>query len=228
MNIKQNVDQLFSKYLAEQSLDSEIRDLLDLENEIPATSKQSDILFFGINPSYNGEKANKIAYPIEGAVNAYRRYFGPFADLVAEAGSEITWTYMDLFYYRQTKQIGLESLLKKNDGLRFLCDQLILTQQILEWAQPKVIAVCNARAADFFGVNSTGPEDNVWMGYDFKFDQKIGLHRISGLLDGRVNPDLKTTTLIGTPVCFTPTLTYMGQLSKKRLAWHLGFALKQG
>lgn len=226
MNIKQKVDELFSKYLAEQSLDSKFKEVLDRGSAVPLTQQDKTMLFVGINPSYNGGESHD--YDVQKAVIGYAPYFRAFQTLAEQTGFATDWTYMDLFYYRETVQNEINGLLASSIGLRFLCDQLILSQTILEWARPKMIVVCNARSADFFGVNITPDGSNIWMGYRFEFDEECGLHRIQGLHDGRVNPDLKTTALEGVPVCFTSTLKYMDRFSRERLAWQLKLALQQG
>jgi hypothetical protein len=229
MNIKLEVEALFDHYLGQDALHQPIRDVLLRRSEVPETLQGKRMLFFGINPSDNGLNPSKEGpYRLSDAVDHYPKYFLPFESLATKAGCKGDWTYMDLFYHRRTDQRDIDVLLRDTaHGIPFLANQLVLTQKVLEWARPKIIVVCNARAADFFGVNTTPDSSNIWMGYKFEFDPSYGLHRIQGLHDGRINPDLKTTSLEGVPVCFTSTLKYMDRFSKERLAWQLKRALTE-
>jgi hypothetical protein len=96
------------------------------------------------------------------------------------------------------------------------------------WAKPELIVVCNARAADFFGVNRTEQGTNVWMGYDIRFDETCGLHRIRGLHPERINKELTHTQLENVPVCFTSTLKYMDKFSKRPIGVAVTFCPKGG
>lgn len=228
MNIKPDIEALFDQYLERDSIDQPFKDLLLRRSEVPQTGQGKKLLFVGINPSDNGLKSNPTPYCILDAVRDYPKYFAVFQNIAKTAGFTIDdWTYMDLFYHRKTNQRDIDELLnKKPDGIDFLCDQLKITQKALEWAKPELIVVCNARAADFLGVNITKQGDNVWMGYKFEFDETCGLHRIRGLHPERINKELTHTQLENVPVCFTSTLKYMDRFSKDRLAWQLRFALK--
>lgn len=221
MKIKPQIDALFSKYLEK---DVPFNDLLSRGSAVPLTQRGKVILFVGINPSYGDGESHD--YEISEAVTDYPRYFGVFQQLAEQTGYGSDWSYMDLFYHRETVQNEINRLLATEMGLRFLCEQLVVTQTMLEWANPKLIVVCNARAADFFGINTT-ESSNVWMGYRFKFEEALGLYSICGLHEKRVNPELTATALKGVPVCFTSTLKYMDRFSRERLAWQLKNALEK-
>ncbi len=170
-------------------------------------------------------KAKRAPEGVHDAVKGYAPYFRVFHTLAEAAKCGDSWTYMDLFYHRETDRNEVNGLLSSEIGVNFLCDQLILSQGVLEYAKPKLIVVCNARAADFFGVNRTEQGNNTWMGYDFVFDESCGLHRIRGLHPERINKEMTHTQLENVAVCFTSTLKYMDKFSKDRLAWQLRFAL---
>jgi hypothetical protein len=226
MNIKPEVEILFSQYIERDAIDQSFKDFLLRGSEVPKTEKGKKILFVGINPSDDGKQSNPERYIISNAVRDYPRYFGVFQTLSEKIGiAAEDWTYIDLFFHRKTDQLDIDRVLVKKHGVDFLCDQLRLSQLVLEWARPELIVVCNARAADFFGVNTTDKGSNVWMGYEFKFDESCGLHRINGLHSERINKELTVTQLKNIPVCFTSTLKYMDRFSKDRLAWQLRFAL---
>lgn len=205
-------------------MDPPFRELLKRGTAVPITKSDKNILFVGINPSYQGGVSHE--YDVHDAVKGYPAYFRVFHTLAEQANCGESWTYMDLFYHRETNQNEVNGLLTSEIGVKFLCDQLILNQGVLEYAKPKLIVVCNARAADFFGVNRTEQGTNVWLGYDIRFDETCGLHRIFGLLPERINKELTDTLLENVPVCFTSTLKYMDKFSRDRLAWQLRLALK--
>jgi hypothetical protein len=222
MNIKPEFDALFAKYL---EIDTPFRPLLERGTAVAITEREKNILFVGINPSYKDGESHE--YEVHDAVKGYPPYFRVFHTLANDAKYGDSWTYMDLFYHRETNQNEVNELLNSDIGLKFLCEQLILSQGVLEYAKPKLIVVCNARASDFFGVNKSEQGTNVWMGYEFEFDETCGLHRISGLQPERINKELTHTRLENVPVCFTSTLKYMDKFSRNRLAWQLRLALNE-
>jgi hypothetical protein len=115
--------------------------------------------------------------------------------------------------------------LKDENGLQFICDQLKITQSIIENLRPEVIVVCNNGTRKFFGIDkerdAEGKTYNIWMGYEFEFDDKFGVDVITGLHPDSIKKGTKNTSLNGVPVIFASTLTYMDASSRNRLEWQL-------
>ena len=93
-----------------------------------------------------------------------------------------------------------------------------ISKQIIEEAKPKIIVVNNSLARRFLGFDKGEKNEQVyyeWIGFDFKFDDDIGTHRI-------INNEM----LNGTPVFFTSMLTGQRALdngSYERLIWHINY-----
>jgi hypothetical protein len=185
-----------------------------VHSKVDTTKK---ILFTGINPSYNDKPHDPEPYDVhEAAVKGYKRYYGKFQDIANHCGFNNDWTYLDLFYFRATNQRDLNLFLKDEIGLQFLCEQLLLTQEVLEEIKPKLILVFNKRSHDFWGKNATSLS-NIWMGYDFKpvqingFENNGDLKVINGLVDseGRISKNnITKTNLEGTLVYFLNFFQY--------------------
>ena len=186
-------------------------------------SENKDILVFGINPSLRKEdiQEGKAEEPLSFSysyVNSHK-YFSSIKKMMGEYDDRIN--YLDLFCYRHTEQVKIKDFLKEENGIKFLVDHLIITQDLTEALKPKLIIVKNAGARVFFGrekkQNSrTNKWTKVWMGYEFEdikgYEEKQAygyVKRITGILDDpeRVNQNIKTTNLEGTIVLFT---TYEG------------------
>lgn len=187
------------------------------------------VLFTGINPSDDGVQYDlKDSYEAEyfdvhKAVTGYKKYYKKFQDIADHCGIGKEWTYLDLFYFRETEQGNLNMLLKNDTSLQFLCKQLALTQEILEELNPNLIVVLNKRSHEFWGKNTideNGKLSMVWMGYEFedvqfdgfKNDKETGeLKKIKGLInsEGRVSKEkIAETKLKGTLVYFSSFFKY--------------------
>lgn len=175
------------------------------------------ILFIGLNPSYpKGSLPSDIDfYSLKEQKNEYKPYFGKLEKI-----GQSDWSHMDMLYVRETSQKAVIDILNQKVGLEFICKQLEVSKKILEAAKPKLLVVCNTQAATFLGKNKSNNKQ-VWMGYDFKFDEVIGTHRIT-------NED---SSLNNIPVFFTSMLSGQRALdngSFERLKWHIKFALNNG
>ena len=182
------------------------------------------VLFTGINPSYNGKSPAPAPYDVHKATKDYYKYYGKFQDIANYCGINNDWTYLDLFYFRATNQRTLDLFLKDEIGLQFLCEQLLLTQEVLEEIQPKLILVFNKRSHDFWGKNAT-EFSNIWMGYDFKpaqingFENNGDLKIINGLVEneGRISKNITKTNLNGTIVYFLNFFQYAKTEYKEKI-----------
>ena len=111
-------------------------------------------------------------------------------------------------FARKIRAFLQKQLLTTENGIRFIVDQLNLTQHIIEdIIQPKVIVVKNKESWAYWG-KSYEQFGWVWMGYKFEFIQNIEcgeLFKIIGLIDSydRIAPEIKETNLIGSVVLFT-------------------------
>lgn len=180
------------------------------------------LLFVGINPSYlEGDDSNNFSYNSQKAVSEYPRYFKKFTSLLDNTVYENLWTYLDIFHFRETNQEKVNHLIE-ND-IDFLIDQLKITHNIINQINPEIIVVCNSGASNFFGINKqislNNEETNVWLGYNFDFDNEFGIHIITGINKNSIIKDLDYSNLIGKPILFTSTLTYQDKFNKKRLSW---------
>lgn len=95
-----------------------------------------------------------------------------------------------------------------------------MSKEIIEEAKPQIIVVANTTARLFFGKDKNIEKDvNIWLNYDFEFDNLIGTHRIK--TEGN---------LFNTPVFFTSMLSgqrAMDNGSFERLQWHINFVLNK-
>lgn len=193
------------------------------------TEGQKKVLFVGINPSYiEGAKPHK-SYKIQDVVTEYPRHYRKFQIIADNCGFGIDWSYIDLFFFRETNQSTIDSILCEPNGVDFLVNQLQITFTQLEALKPDLIIVCNSGARKFFGVDKQPNNENavsdIWLGYDFVFDEKFGVDVITGLNEKAIHKGVKTN-LVGTPVLFSSTLTYMDSSTKKRLEWQIKTILK--
>lgn len=207
-------------------------------------SLQRDILFIGMNPSYNeahGKKAD-LSKLAEGEWPEFPgmsydtftipkdeesvRYFKDLKDLIEQSHlPDHSYEYMDLFAFRLTDQKEIKARMRQPGWTEFLCRQLTLADfYIREIVKPRMIVVMNAEALDFLGLNAdetSGTRSNVWMGYrkPKELDQVMGMYKITS-----VQPDLNGTQAELTlphPIFILPSsiLTYTATHTKVRLAW---------
>jgi hypothetical protein len=219
---KTTLDSIFDRYL---KLNTGFENLLNRGFAFPETERK-DVLFIGINPSYTKEaEPSRFEYNVEKAILEYPEYYNAFQLLADGIERKDGWTYTDLFYFRETTQKQIDWLVKQPFGAEFMWDQLVLTESIIEAVGPKIIVVCNAHARNYLGINVTHNGKNSWLGFEFEFDEVLGLHRIVGYNDQRKGDVGFDTPLRGTLVCFTSTLKYMDRYSRKRLQWQVKRAL---
>lgn len=192
---------------------------------VMANIEKAEVLFIGINPSYlESDSKSGYTYAIQQAVVEYAKHYGKFKELATWEGIEQSWTYMDLLAVRETSQNHVMGLINSPAGLRFVVEQLIISREIIEYIQPKLIVVCNSAARIFMGIeakhDTQGKASDVWLGYHFETDQQFGSEVITGLDKEPIGMPFNTS-LYGTPCLFTGTLTYADKFNKKRLAWQI-------
>jgi len=185
-----------------------------------------DILFVGINPSYGGDKSEGQFYSKKDVESL--SYFRPFNNIINELDNKrtgfknLTWSHIDMLVFRETQQSFIKNkLLKTVEGIQFINKQLIISKQILEYLNPKIIVVSNTAARHFLGrdkYEKKGKEFGVWMGYDFEFDYNLGTDKI--INNSKINPY----------VFFASMLSGQRALdkgSKQRLIWHIDNVLNK-
>lgn len=184
--------------------------------------QEPDVLFIGINPSFDKSKPDlRQHYKRENVLPL--PYFNAFENIKITLEKDyytnrnVTWTHLDLLVFRETNQKFVDVFIKDKElGVPFVWDQLMVAKKILEYIKPKVIVVSNTKARALLGKDrstSKGTEVGVWMGYHFEFDTKIGTDRIT--TEG---------VLQNTPVFFTSMLSGQRAIdngSKERLVWHI-------
>ncbi len=179
------------------------------------TIVQESLLFIGINPSFDEARDSKVSffYPSK---NGH-----PFFKKLHEVAdkTELEVAHLDLLFHRETEQKQIVNILGETNGLEFIWQQLQVSKNILELSKPKIIVVCNTRARQFLGFDKD-KNQNVWLGYDFDFDEDLGTHKIIST-DSQLN---------GKPVFFSSMLSGQRALDKgslERLHWHIKFVLKK-
>ncbi|HPF00820.1 MAG TPA: hypothetical protein PKY63_09155 [Bacteroidales bacterium] len=217
------IKDLFEKYKGKMR-DPELNEILDKGFVSSKPNLNAKILLCGINPSDNGkEEKNFHFHDLASAP-----YFRTLHDVVRECENKNSIDYLDLFCFRNTNQYDIWQFAKDSVGLRFVVDHLILTQEIIEDIQPKVILVFNKTAATFFGYHAAPDDANptnqkIWMGYKLEDSSMTDnmysaqMKYITGLHEGRMNTELKETSLRGSKIFFGSYMRYLKNEKKEEL-----------
>lgn len=186
-------------------------------------TEQKDILITGFNPSFNPQESINKHFNFSDFVNkrvSNTRYWQPLIKMICADNIDLReeTAYLDLFYFREKEQAFFKkSILKTPNGIRFVIDQLNLTQHIIEdVVKPKVIIVKNKESAAYWGKCSKD-KGIIWMGYELEPLESLvcgELFRITGLLDSteRTAPEITNTNLKNTLILFT---VHINQFTKK-------------
>jgi hypothetical protein len=181
--------------------------------------EKDSILFIGLNPSFIEEQEphlpDAIFYNLSQKGNY--KYFKKFEEISSVSG--IRWSHLDLLSLRETNQKCVTELFENPEGLDFIWKHLLITKQILERCEPKIIVVANTAARRLLGKDVDTNSNNKWLGYQFHFDEAIGTYRFSSM----------DSNLMGTPVFFSSMLTGQRALDKgsyERLKWQIQWVLK--
>lgn len=142
---------------------------------LPKNVSKNCIMFVGVNPSFTkGSIIPKNERNIGFYEISKNRDFKdiPYFEKMKEIANycKVEWTHLDLFFVRETNQQILEDL--TYSAVDFLNDQLAVTFEIIERANPKIILVANAFAAEFFGKLKAKHKglNKIWRGYELSFD----------------------------------------------------------
>ena len=228
---------LESKYqlLWSKHKDSNFIDLLDrgYAYHHDEDEQGSDILFVGINPSFDeGSEVPTIigtefqSFPFDR--NASHPYFDPFRKIKKELEEEpyqiknIKWTHLDVLVFRETNQKYIDTLFQKDYGIHFVYEQVMIARERIIHIQPKVIVVSNTKAKELMGKNRFQPENKeeevgVWMDFQFEFDMEHGSHRITNV------PELAHTHVFFSSMLSGQRALDLG--SRERLVWQIGRTL---
>lgn len=190
--------------------------------------EKADILFIGLNPAGREEKGPSFPYNLEKAVKDLPNFYGRYNQLAQRVGA--SWTYTDLFYFKETDSSVIEQMLQSPLAVQFLVEQLRITQALIEEIAPKVIVVFNAKARKFFGLEQNlDKNEGIWMGYranDQELYEKFGTPVIT-----EVNSDIERAfchqVYPPLPILFDNFITYQSKGPIDRLIWHLKFILKK-
>lgn len=223
IDIKPEVEKLFSKY--HETVIGEITK----RGVVCSQVNRKKVLFVGMNPSYlNDSKPESYSYNVNDAITGYSKHYKKFYDLAVNSGIGQDWTYLDIFYFRETDQNKVFSMQSHSVWIDFLCEQLRLTQDIIEDLCPELIVVCNSGAKIFLGkdvsIDKNGIDEHIWLGYQFEFNENLGVDLISNINPKSIGKTV--SNIIGVPVIFTPTLTYMEKSTRNRLEWHIRHILR--
>jgi hypothetical protein len=220
INVKQIVEKtlndLWRKYKGET--------FCELPPLYPKEIKENAIVFIGINPSISEKDKQEILnkkgdvdhfYDLHGGHKTHP-CFKKFIDISEKTG--LDWTHLDILYIRETQQSSVGDLLKKPEGLDFINQQAILTKsiidQLLKQDSKTIFVVNNTLARRLLGKNiSADKKQNVWMGYDFEWNEDFGTHAING------NPFFFTSMLTGQRA--------LDNGSFERLVWQINRVKKQ-
>ena len=179
--------------------------------------KPNSLLFVGINPSYSEkDTSTDSCYSFDEESGKIHKYFNKFQDISRKVN--IQWAHIDLLFLRETDQKNVGKII--DDHPDFVYKQLMISKEIIENLQPKIIVTNNTLARRLLGFDKfekNGKSENEWINFEFKFDDSIGTHRIT------YNEKLENT-----PIFFTSMLTGQRALdngSYERLVWHIKFVL---
>jgi len=215
--IKERLDAIFNEPLINKQADA-----IRKRGYVTTNYRRARALVVGINPSYLvGDNEHSYFYQLEDALKEYSKHYEPFKKLLTKTEYENDWTYLDLFHFRETNQKNINAFYQSD--VQFLIDQLRLTHDIMTAIRPDLLIICNSHSADYFGINKLEVDQryrNLWYGYDFDFNQKLGVHVVSKRLDESIVAE-SNSSLVGKPILFTSTLTYKSIFDKMRLNWHI-------
>ena len=163
------------------------------------------IIKFDTSVKEPDEKGLKTKYP-------YFQKFQYIVNSINESKNStelLKWEHIDLFFYRMTSQSQFKQLIYLDNNQtelnNFARSQLVLSKQLIEIIQPKLIVVANAFASTLF-------KEEIYKS-QIQFEEEKGYHLLE--LD---------SNKLKTPVFFTSMLTGQRALdnhSFERLCWHI-------
>ena len=186
---------------------------------------EKDILITGFNASFRDcdcLDCHSFNFQSIMAEPKWDTYWSPLKKIIFDNNLDLREisAYLDIFYYREKDQAFLKGQLLKNQyGIRFLVDQINLTQHTIEEIiKPKVIIVKNKESAAYWGKKSG--EGVIWMGYKLEFIQIMEcgeLYRICGLINSsdRIAPEISQTNLEDSLILFSHHINQYTAISKR-------------
>lgn len=200
---------------------------------------QKDILITGINPSFRQkDKIDLRSFNFQQTVinPKWDIYWSPLKDIIFDPGKNIDLriqsSYLDIFYFKEKDQKKIKNeIIISNEGVRFLAEQLVVTQYIIEEIiSPKIIIVKNRESAAYWG--KFAEKGIIWMGYQFDFIQSYEcgeLYKITGLINSieRVSPDIKETKLMNSYILFSQHINQFTKKEKRPTAIFLSELLQK-
>lgn len=233
MNTKEKLINLWeSQYINELPSFIKERGFVLSENNV-----QKDILITGINPSFRKDAENGYySFDFQETLKdlKYDNYWGPIKKMLFDIDSSIDLrnktAYLDIFYFREKEQIRLKNEILKNEfGIKFLADQLSITQTTIEnIIKPKLIIVKNKESGAYWGRNFNN--GIFWMGYKLEFIENSiygDIYRIKGFEENnqRINNNIKETKLFDSLILFTEHISQYTKKEKKLTALFLNSLL---
>lgn len=184
---------------------------------------KAELLFIGINPSFNEAKIlsphikecyknyeyylsdSEIKKKFDELTSANRtawRKGSPYSSeliKVSEYLGNMNWEHVDMFYIRETSHSTVKRILKLNEN--FKNDQIKLTCEIIEKIDPKIIIVNNAYVSELFrkGLIFSSSYNKELLTYTCEINGIEVLVFFTGMLSGGATD----------------------KESKKRLIWHV-------
>ena len=228
MEIKQRLDEIWSQdYI--KSLPFQVwRGYSFAEN-----TESKRYLITGFNPSFRDGQdfIGNTSFNVDFYDTTHDNYFSPVKKMLYEDEFNIDLrgeaAYADLFYFREQNQEFLQKqIIPSPNGIRFMVEQLNLTQHIIEdIIQPRLIVVKNKESWAYFG-KLYEEKGWGWMGYKFEFVQNMNcgeLFRVTGLLDSseRIAPEIRETNLKGSFVLFSKHINQFTPVEERPIAKQL-------
>lgn len=219
--LEKKYNEIWEKYSTPELYDLYKR---DFSFHYDVDEKGSDLLFIGINPSYKDGTAHQRFFDR----NAPHPYFDPFRKIKEELEKNpyyiksVKWTHLDILVFRETNQKYVDTLIKLENGVPFVYEQVMIARERILHIQPKVIVVSNTKARELMGKNrfklDNGEELGVWMGFEFEFDMEFGSYRITNV------PELAHTHVFFSSMLSGQRALDLG--SRERLVWQIGRVLR--
>lgn len=188
--------------------------------------KESDLLFIGINPSFNKtDEIRNYVFSKKADVKYINAFWNVQRDLEKEPHllTNIKWTHIDILVHKHTNQKYVDSILREPLGANFVYELVMVARQRIINIRPKVIVVCNTKSKELMGKNrfrdNDGCDQGVWMDFQYEFDYEYGTFKINNV------PELKNTHVL-----FSSMLSGQGILdsgSRERLIWQIARVLKK-
>jgi len=184
-----------------------------------------DILVTGMNPSFRkGDTEGNCCYDFNLIMQSskYDTYWTSLKKMLCDENINLLnkTAYLDLFYYREKKQLILtKEILPNALGLSFIYDQLNLTQKIIEnIIKPKVIIVKNKESGVYWG--KLANKSIFWMGYKLYFLENTiygELYRINGIIETkeRICPEITNSNLEDALILFSVHINHFTPKEKR-------------